>query len=83
MPADPPLTAHEAAVLQALMRPGWRVENRTLEAVAAAAHLESPDARKALRSLEHRSPPLARSDVDAVLGVQFWMSTPDAADAAE
>jgi hypothetical protein len=37
----------------------------------------------ALRKLETRRPQLAHPDVDATLGITFWRTTYDAADAVE
>jgi hypothetical protein len=65
------------------MTPGRRVANSTTEAVRERSGLGAWEPGRALRSLEERDPPLVRQDVDEGLGVCFWMSTYEAAEATE
>jgi hypothetical protein len=82
MPTDPPLTDDEQAVLRALMAPESRPANSTVEILAERTGLGDRTGR-VLRGLARRDPPLAMRLIDEGLGVQFWISTYDAADALD
>jgi hypothetical protein len=83
MPAEPPLTPDERRVLAILMEPNRPVAERTVERIAAELGTTFDPAWRILRSLERRQPQLAHPDVDAGLGVKFWRTTYDAAEAME
>jgi hypothetical protein len=83
MPPDPPLTDAERVVLDVLMAPGTRVANSTADAIADRGELTAEDARGAIRSLLRREPPLVREEFDSGLGIRFYRTTYDAAEATE
>ena len=73
MTDGPPLTRDERRVLEAIMavKP-HDVRSRTTEAVAGRAGMATIKARRTLRGLERREPPLAVEDVDEGIGAKFW-----------
>lgn len=83
MPSEPPLTDQERTVLAVLMTPGSRVADCTTEAIGERSGMPAKEAGRTLRALERRGPPLVRQEVDEGLGVRFWMSTYEAAEAVE
>jgi DNA-binding IclR family transcriptional regulator len=83
VPAEPPLTAPEVAVLNVLLEPTNRVAESTLEGISESAGLNVQHAHRTLQGLERRQPSLVREDIDAGLGIRFWMTTYDAAEAME
>jgi predicted HAD superfamily phosphohydrolase len=82
MPTDPPLADDERRMLTAIMRNG-AVQDGDLRQIAEAVGLVAPEARRTLRNLEARQPPLVQSEVDAKMGERVWTATADGADALE
>jgi hypothetical protein len=66
-----------------MRHPSPLVTDRTTAAIGDELRIGQREADEALRGLQARRPQLARSEVDTKLGIQFWMSTPDAADAID
>lgn len=77
------LTPIERTVLDVLMRPGARVTDRTVKAIAGQCGLSEAEVRRSLEKLESPDPPLVHRDTDATLQVEFWIALPAAMDALE
>jgi hypothetical protein len=55
----------------------------TFRQIAEAVGVVAPEARRTLRNLEARQPPLVQSEVDAKMGDRVWTATADGADALQ
>ena len=83
MPERRALSNTERAVLEALMTPGIRVADRTVEAVARQTGLGYRDVSRALHDLARGDRPLVLSQPEAKLGLDIWRTTEAAATAME
>jgi hypothetical protein len=83
MPSEPPLTEVEAAVLNVLMEHDRRPADRTIDVISDASQVWRQRDRSGAPGARATAPSARASRVDEGLGVQFWQTTHDAADAVE
>lgn len=76
--ADPDLTSEERRVLGVLMQPGRRIEDRTVDRMAADLGMEPADVARVLDQLEAEG--VVHGDRDAKLEVEFWIALNEAAE---
>jgi hypothetical protein len=78
------LTSLERQVLGVLiLGPDARIADRTVDAIATRSGLSEGEVRRTLAQLESLDPTAVHRDVDAKLGVEFWIALPPAIEALE
>jgi hypothetical protein len=78
------LSVHERQVLSALiLPPSATIAEKTVAAVAARTGLEPDRVARVLQGLKGMMSPLVHGDVDAKLGVEFWIALHDAIEALQ